>query len=110
MGEDPPLNCIFGCCEEEDDLKHYLVCDPLWTMATSACGLPSLFLSGSPLERMCLINRSGVSLKLLSVVYRGYHALKVGHRGLIDKCSADNVYDELLLLLLDLCAELYRHH
>ena len=44
----PLLPCIFGSIDKEDNLKHYLSCEPLWTLASSACGLP-LPSSPSPL-------------------------------------------------------------
>ena len=43
VGESELLPCIFGCSGCEDNLKHYLWCDPLWTQVASACGLPSCF-------------------------------------------------------------------
>jgi hypothetical protein len=110
MGEVPLLPCIFGCEHMEDNLKHYLRCEPLWTLAVSACGLPLSFLSLSPLDRLCIVSKSPTGLKLLSVVFRGYHALKLGHRSLIDSCVASKVFDEVLLMLLKLCRELWRFH
>ena len=110
MGEVPCLPCIFGCEHKEDNLKHYLRCEPLWTLAVSACGLPLSFLSLPPLDRLCIVNKSATGLKLLSVVFRGYHALKLGHRSLIDSCVASNVFDEVLLILPKLCRELWSFH
>ena len=39
MGEVPRLACIFGCPGCEDNLKHCLACEPMWTLAASAGGL-----------------------------------------------------------------------
>lgn len=35
MHEALELPCIFGCHDCEDDLDHYLCCDPLWTIVGS---------------------------------------------------------------------------
>ena len=67
MGEVPRLSCIFGCPGKEDNLKHYLCCEPMWTLAVSACGLPLSFLSLDPIEKLCIFNKSVPGLKLLSV-------------------------------------------
>ena len=52
MGEVPRLACIFGCPGMEDNLKHYLACEPMWTLAASAGGLTWDFLFLSPSERL----------------------------------------------------------
>ena len=109
-GENPLLPCIYGCNDEMDNLKHYLVCDPLWTLAVSACGLPSSLLSLSAVERLCMHNRSPVSFKLLSVVYRAYHALRLGHRTLVEQGIANNVFQDIHTKYLLLCTELWVHH
>ena len=108
-GEVLLLPCILGCKEEKDELQHYLMCPSLWTLAVSACGLPSPFLSRPPLERLCIINRSPASLRLLSVVFRAYHALRLGHRRLIDDGITHEVFDCILLKYLAICVEFDRH-
>ena len=109
MHETVLLPCIFGCDSEDDDLRHYLSCDPMWTLAASASALPSAFLLLAPLDRLCLLNRSPLGLKLLSVVFRGYHALKMGHRTLVDHCISTGNFDEIILLALRIFADLWRH-
>ena len=110
MGEVPRLACIFGCPGCEDNLKHYLACEPMWTLAASAGGLTWDFLSLSPSERLCIFKRSRTGLKLLSVVFRGYHALKLDQRCLIDRCIARDDYEDIFLLFVKLCRELWCFH
>ena len=81
----------------------------MWTLAASASALPSAFLLLAPLDRLCLLNRSPLGLKLLSVVFRGYHALKMGHRTLVDHCISTGNFDEIILLALRIFADLWRH-
>jgi hypothetical protein len=109
MHENELLPCIFGCDSEGDNLSHYLSCDPMWTLAASASSLPAVFLSLAPLARLCLLNRSPLGLKLLSVVFRGYHALKMGHRNLVEYCVRSGNFDEIILLALRIFADLWRH-
>ena len=110
MNETPLLSCIFGCADQEDNLKHYVSCPCLWTLAASACGLPLASLPSSPFERLCIINRTSFSFKLLGVVFRGYHAMKLGQRSLVDDCLASGVFEPVLLKYLEICIELHRHH
>ena len=67
------LPCLSGCMECEDTLKHYLCCDPFWTLAICACRLPSSFLLRPPIDRICSLNRSIYGLKLFRLVYGVCH-------------------------------------
>ena len=58
---------------------------------------------------MVLLNRSPLGLKLLSVVFRGYHALKMGHRDLVEYCIRVGNFDEIILLALRIFADLWRN-
>ena len=110
LGEVPLLPCFFGCEDKEDNLKHYLTCESLWTLAVSASGLSPSFLSPSPLDRLCIANKPVSGLQLPSVAFRGYHALKLGQRGLIDSCSASSDFDEILFLFVRVCRECWSYH
>ena len=101
--------CIFGCCEGKDELKHYLSCAPMWTLAVSAASLPTCFLSLSPIDRLCLFTNSVSGMKLLSVVFRGYHALKFGHREVIERGIASQDFAELNLIFTRICCDVWRH-
>ena len=78
--EDDRWPCIFGCECESDSLKHYLSCDPLWTLCISHAGLGSEMLQLSPSHRLCLSNPSPDSVKVCGMACWLYHALKIGHR------------------------------
>ena len=107
--EDVLLPCIFGCSDQKDCLEHYLVCDPMWTCAVTASSLPTSFLSLSPIERLCIFNPGPLGLKLLGLVYRGYHTLKLGHRGTIDRCIDCDDHSEIILLFISICLDSWRH-
>jgi len=104
-GESILLPCIFGCTGKTDDLEHYLCCDPMWTCAVSAASLPPSFLSLSPIERLCMVNRRPESIKLLGVAFRGYHSMRLGFRYVIDRCIANSDFAEVILLFSRLCSE-----
>ena len=110
MSEGELLPCIFGCECCEDNLKHYLTCEPLWTLVVSACGLPASYLGLPILDRLCLRNKSTYALKLLRVVYSVYHALKVGHRELITQCIANNHFEVIYELIIPISKETWDHH
>ena len=69
-----------------------------------------LGISLPPLDRLCLLNKSPYGLRLLSVVYREYHAAKLGHRELVDYCIAlDNfvvIHDSILPILREMWARM----
>ena len=109
LSENVLLPCIFGCRECEDNLKHYLCCDPLWTLATSASGLSSCFLGQSPAERLCLWNKSIYGLQLLRVVYSVYHIVKLGHRELISHCIECNSFEVIHDLAPHIAKETWDH-
>ena len=108
MHEPVLLPYIFGCDSEDDDLCHYLTCDPLWTLAASASSLPIDFLSLSSLERPCLLNKSIHGLRLSSVVY-SYHALRLGHGKLVEYCIRTCDFEEIILLAMRIFAGLWRN-
>ena len=101
--------CIFGCNDGKDELKHYLTCSPMWTLAVSAASLPTCFLSLSPIDRLWLFTNSVSGMKLLGVVFRGYHALKFGHREVIERCTASQDRAELNSIFSKICRDVWRH-
>ena len=62
------------CCEARDEVKHYLECPILWQFARETLHLQEYsILIG---ERLCLINPSIPTLKLLAFCHTLYHACK----------------------------------
>ena len=70
MQEGSVLPCVFGCDEVKVDLRHYLVCPVLWTLACSCASLPAACLESSPLERLCLLNPEPWRIQFISAVSR----------------------------------------
>ena len=73
MHEEIKWSCIFGCLDEQDCLRHYLVCPVLWTIANSILGGEDSISVG---ERLCLRNPSQLKLQRLSLVHHIYHFCK----------------------------------
>ena len=66
-------NCLFGCQHENDDLKHYIRCSPLWQLSAETLGV------SAPLdlrERLCILNPSVERMQLLALCFQGYHYAK----------------------------------
>ncbi len=102
------LPCIFGCDEMKDDLKHYLCCEPLWTLAVTSASLPGEFLTGTHIDRLCLLSNSVAGIRLLGVVSRGYHTLKFEYRKRIDSCVGCGDFTDIHLLFVRIVQEAWR--
>ena len=83
MHEDVCLPCILGC-QAADSLAHYICCDPLWTVVTSCAGAGTDMLRRPAISKLCLSAPSPEGARLLAIAFHCYHALKLGHRALID--------------------------
>ena len=76
------LTCIFGCRRHPDRIDHYIRCHLLWSLLDWGFGgnLPA-----------CLFSRLNYSLPtvrnlyIVAAAFEIYHALKVGHRPLVDE-------------------------
>ena len=105
--EEYVLSCIFGCggC---DNLRHYLLCDVLWTLVIGCAAprvhylLPDVQSELIPAFRACLLNADKTSLVLLSLAFKLYHALKLDHRRLVDTAFAREDFDDVIATSLDL--------
>ncbi len=73
MGEEEKLPCIFGCREARDELTHYLLCAPLWLIASEALRVETPFSLG---ERLCLVSPSPEHVQLLALAFQIYHGTK----------------------------------
>ena len=88
MHEPLELPCIFGCRNCDDEIRHYLLCSPLWQIASGAFDLQA------PLHletRLGLVDPSPETLQMLALAFMIYHNAKsrikelggleaVGHR------------------------------
>ncbi len=73
MHESHKFGCLFGCKEEHDDIRHYLVCAPLWHLTGEVLGSPPPV---SLAERMCIDKPSVQGVLRLAVVFQAYHYTK----------------------------------
>ena len=105
--EDSILGCVFGC-GGHDNLKHYLVCDVLWTLVIGIsfphiaylcpCVPPILL----PAYRACFHNADKMTIILLALAFKTYHAIKMDYRHLIDSAFLNHNFDEVLSTCIDL--------
>ena len=86
------LPCIFGCQGPIDTLAHYATCSRLWLVV----GRHSRVNSGnSVLMRLGIQEPSPQHFKDLAVAFTVYHALKLGHRELVNTAVDDNNFREV---------------
>ena len=77
MHEEVRRTCILEC-QACDELQHYIVCAPLWLLASEILEIPTPFQIP---ERLCINNPSLQSLQLLALCFQGYHFAKsLGNR------------------------------
>ncbi len=58
--------CIFGCRGEQDELRHYLTCSPLWQIAGQALEVEVPIVIG---ERLCIMNPFPPRIRLLALCF-----------------------------------------
>ena len=71
MHETTKRSCLFRCQDACDELKHYILCSPLWQIACQALEVTDPFHLE---ERLCLTNASPIRAQLLALVFALYHA------------------------------------
>ena len=102
MHESEALPCIFGC-DADDDLRHYLKCEALWTCVYSCFNCNTSILAQTIPERACVHNVNIANISRLYTAYSSYHALRKLHSDLIQNAISsedfEHVYDELLPLI-----------
>ena len=73
MHEPNKLSCVFGCKEEPDDIKHYIVCAPLWQITGEILGAqPPISLA----ERLCIDDPCPQGVVRLALAFHCYHYAK----------------------------------
>ena len=103
MHEAYEFPCIFGCQGCEDDLEHYLVCDPLWTIVISCSSGQSELLHAGPHSKFGFpfSAHSIAWWKMLAIAFSCYHAIKMGHRDEVLFCSESGNFCQVLDRLLE---------
>ena len=66
------LPCVFGCCNEQDDLHHYLTCPHLYAIWSFLVG----GVSSDPLIRWGRVNPNAASMLQIVCVFAGCHAVR----------------------------------
>ena len=99
--EEVTLPCIFGC-GGRDNVAHYLQCDSLWTLLLSVVGAQTVHLKDTAAVRACLENTSQRSVLNCWFAFQLYHALKLDHRGTVDRAVADGDFTEVAMTALEL--------
>ena len=97
--------CILGCESETDSLVHYLRCSALWTLSAHACGSSCEHELRSPHYRLCLSDPSFDAFKVCGVAFWLYHALKVGHRDVVEDLVSQGDFAGVRTLALELLAD-----
>ena len=99
MYEPVKLRCIVGC-EADDNLDHYLRCDPLWTAMISTSYKRSELLWQCPMIKLGLVNPSPEWLQMIACAVACYHSLKMGHLPEVLMASDENnfsiIYSRLI--------------
>ncbi len=73
MHEPTKLNCIFSCKDEQDDIRHYVVCSPLWQIVGEVLSMQSPL---SLAERLCLCNGAPIAVLRIALAFHCYHYSK----------------------------------
>ena len=106
LQENIKLPCIFGC-NANDEFKHYLCCEPMWSIVLSSCNAHAESLSVPSLRRLGLdgdrLSRS--HCVHLIVASQSYHALRNLFPQVIASAIESKEFDELLLCFCDLCVQ-----
>ena len=100
LHENTQWPCIFGYCDEDDSLSHYLRCPRLWSSIGSVVNSELVFLD--PVEKMGLVHPTSRKLKLIAVASRVYHALKFDFHDIISEAIESEIFDGVYQVLVDL--------
>ena len=71
---DDRWNCIYGCTDCLDEIRHYLICLVLWQFGRETLKIRESSISIE--ERLCLVNPSIEKLKLSAFCHCLYHATR----------------------------------
>ena len=103
MREQDLLPCVFGCSGANDEINHYLVCSPLWQIASGALRIEA------PLDiatRLCLLNPTPDAARLLALTFSLYHhaksrAKELGGATVIGSCTVQRLTYEAACALIN---------
>lgn len=105
MHEPIKHDCLFGCRGEPDDIRHYLLCAPLWMVVGETIGEQSPYLLA---DRICYDKVSPFSVVRLAIAFHCYQYVK-------SLCSGEspqiNIADKRALqrAAFEACKTFYNH-
>merc|ERR1712087_432995 len=93
---------MFGCEDGQDDLEHYLCCEPSWTAVISHSFKRCELLQASPADRLSLCCLSEEWLQMIAIAFSCYHVVKLSHRDeIVDFVESGNPNQVIERLLSD---------
>ena len=81
----------------------------MWTLATCAIPLPTVFVRGALEDRLSLHCSSVVRIRMLAAAYRAYHALVFEFHQRIEDARAEEDYSDICVLFSQLVHSAWRH-
>ena len=96
--ESTRLPCIFGC-DAKDELKHYVVCEPFWTIIHNCTGARAADLATETCVLICTARPTLASIRRLFVAYRCYHKLRFENGEEINRAKESTDFGPVIELL-----------
>ena len=93
--DDKMQHCCLGCSPGLDSLDHYLVCEPLWRITSTAT---STSCPDDVLARLCITAPSRDNLLNLVVACGTYHTLKMQYLQEVRHARAANEWEDHIIL------------
>ena len=87
--------------DPRDRLEHYMRCDIRWKFIATVIDGAEYRESLLTVQKACFVEPALNDLKTICVAFKAYHALKMGHRELINKAINSNKFDRVHVLLLE---------
>ena len=90
--------CIFGCEGCYDELKHYITCEPLWTLLHTCVGSSTMDLTRDVGCRLCLVSSASPwDAARLMTAFQAYHAVRNIHDLKINTQNSSSLSSILLM-------------
>ncbi len=93
--------CLFGCVSS-DRTRHYLRCQPLWTIIASVMKLGTEFVDLPLRSRLGFSSPSELKCLSLALSFRIYHCVKNQHLADVVHARANDDFDSFLLRVFEI--------
>ena len=100
-----PYKCFFGC-DANDDIAHYLCCDPLCTILCIHTGAKTRDLYHSAPARLCVLYHNLSDITRCVVAFQAYHALRNTHLAVIKEAQSVGEFEEVFEMSIQLIHDL----